>query len=40
MDTFGVTMKNKVKTMSMVARLHLQNEKGVLQSFCPFPADC
>ena len=39
MDIFGVTMKNKVKTMSVVAHLHPQNEKDILQSFCPFPAD-
>ena len=39
MDIFGVKMKNKVKTMSVVTHLHLQNEKGVSWSFCPFPAD-
>ena len=39
MDIFGVTMKNEVKMTSVVTRLHLQNKKGVSQSFCPFPVD-
>ena len=39
MDIFGVTMKNKVKTMSAVTHSNLQNEKDILQSLRPFPAD-
>ena len=39
MDVFGVTMKNKVKTMSTVTHSCLQNKKDISWSFCPFPTD-